>query len=82
MAKYDNTNRGSLFRNDKGDNEARPDYTGTLNVEGKEYRVAAWVHEAKFTGKKYLSLYIEAKEEVKGDRPTVEPEKIDDDLPF
>ena len=39
---YDNTNSFALFKNDKGDNEARPDYTGTVTLEGgKEMR---WLH--------------------------------------
>ena len=52
---YDNTNSFAMFKNEKGDNEARPDYTGTITLEGgKEMRMAAWVREAK-SGVKYLS---------------------------
>ena len=44
-----------MFKNDKGENQARPDYTGTVTLEGgKEMRMAAWVREAK-SGVKYLS---------------------------
>ena len=32
MAEYDNNLSGVLFKNDKGDNEKRPDYKGSLNV--------------------------------------------------
>ena len=28
---YDNTNSFALFKNDKGDNESRPDYTGNVS---------------------------------------------------
>lgn len=41
--KFDNTNRGVLFPNDKQGNESRPDYTGKINVEGTEKRLAAWL---------------------------------------
>ena len=52
---YDNSNSFALFKNDKGDNEARPDYTGNVTLpDGKEMRMAAWVREAK-SGVKYLS---------------------------
>ena len=52
---YDNTNSFAMFKNEKGDNEARPDYTGTVTLEGgKEMRMAAWVRESK-SGLKYLS---------------------------
>jgi len=55
MADYDNTNSFAMFKNEKGDNEQRPDYTGTVTLEGgKEMRMAAWVREAK-SGVKYLS---------------------------
>ena len=52
---YDNKLSFAMFKNEKGDNEARPDYTGTVTLEdGKEMRMAAWVREAK-SGVKYLS---------------------------
>lgn len=54
MAEYDDSNRFVLFKQDKGDNPSRPDYTGNINVEGKEYRLAAWIRESK-NGVKYLS---------------------------
>lgn len=40
---YDNSNRGVLFPNDKEGNESRPDYTGKINVDGVDKRLAAWV---------------------------------------
>lgn len=55
MADYDNTNSFAMFKNEKGENLARPDYTGTITLEGnKEMRMAAWVKESK-SGVKYLS---------------------------
>ena len=52
---YDNTNSFAMFKNEKGENQAKPDYTGTITLEGgKEMRMAAWVREAK-SGVKYLS---------------------------
>ena len=64
---YDNTNTGSLWINDKGDNEKRPDYRGTINIEGVIYKLAGWKRElrdetGKVTGK-MLSLKAEPKEE-------------------
>jgi hypothetical protein len=43
---YDNTNRGVLFPNDKDGNDSRPDYTGKINIDGTEKRLAAWVTES------------------------------------
>ena len=55
MAEYDNTNRFALFKNDKGDNPNRPDYTGNITLEdGKEMRMSAWIRESQ-SGLKYLS---------------------------
>jgi uncharacterized protein (DUF736 family) len=59
MSDYDNTNTGTLFRDDKRTNDRAPEFTGTLNVEGKEYRIAAWVKESTKTGKKFFSLKVE-----------------------
>ena len=55
MADYDNTNTFALFKQDKEDNPKRPDYTGTITLEGgKELRLSAWIRESK-SGLKYLS---------------------------
>lgn len=52
---YDDKNRFALFKQDKGDNPNRPDYTGTVTLpDGKEMRMAAWVRESR-NGLKYLS---------------------------
>lgn len=34
---------GALFKNDKGDNPARPDYRGDLMVGGVLYEVSGWI---------------------------------------
>lgn len=74
MTDYDNTNSGALFKNDKGDNPNRPDYTGELNVEGKEMRIAAWLKTSK-AGNKFMSLSVSEKE-------NTATADFDDDTPF
>jgi uncharacterized protein (DUF736 family) len=55
---YDNTNKGVLFRSeDKAEGDKKPDYTGKLNVAGKDFRLAGWIRESK-TGKKFLSIAV------------------------
>jgi uncharacterized protein (DUF736 family) len=55
---YDNTNKGVLFKNqEKGEGDKKPDYTGKLNVNGKDYRLAGWLRESK-SGTKFLSIAI------------------------
>jgi uncharacterized protein (DUF736 family) len=53
---FDNTNSGVLFTNTKK-NEKHPDFKGQLNVEGKEWEIAAWNRTSK-AGKQFLSLKI------------------------
>jgi hypothetical protein len=57
--KYDNTNRGALFRNAEKQNPKQPDYTGTLDIQGTNYRLAGWIQETK-SGEKYLSMELSA----------------------
>lgn len=39
---YDNTNRISVWRNQGKEQDSHPDFTGTVNIEGKEYFVDLW----------------------------------------
>lgn len=55
---YDDTNSGVLFRNDKEGNDKRPDHKGKLNVEGKEYEIAAWERIPSKGGNPFLSIKI------------------------
>jgi hypothetical protein len=91
VADYDNTNRIVLFKNDKDGNESRPDMTGTLDVEGVEYRVSVWKRESA-SGNKFLSGAIQLKEERAPAKPAGKQQTkrapasagadFDDDLPF
>jgi len=42
MSEYDNTNKGSIWKNEKKEKDTHPDFTGSLNVDGVEYWVSAW----------------------------------------
>ena len=86
---FDNTNSGALFKNDKDGKESRPDYKGTLNVNGTDYWISAWIKSSK-AGSKYMSLSVQPKEARQDDRrpergqpvaASAAPE-FDDDLPF
>jgi hypothetical protein len=68
--------QGSLFKNDKKQNEKSPDYGGTVIVNGREMRLSAWVKEGK--SGKFLSLQISEKKQVE----TPSNAKQSDDMPF
>jgi hypothetical protein len=42
MTEYDNTNRGSIWKNEKKEKDTHPDFTGSANVDGHDYWVSAW----------------------------------------
>lgn len=79
---YDNTNRGALYKNDKQGNEKRPDFTGKINVNGKDFDLSGWMKVSK-SGNKYMSLSVREpfKKAAKPAAPAVEPFE-DDGIPF
>lgn len=84
MAEYDNNNRAALFKNDKGDNPNRPDYTGKGTIGGKEYRLAAWIRDSQ-TGKKFMSINFSDLNEQKTEQPAEQEQTIEDvsdQIPF
>tara|TARA_Y100000310_G_scaffold159430_1_gene158985 strand:- start:599 stop:826 length:228 start_codon:yes stop_codon:yes gene_type:complete len=50
-------NYGALFKNENKNKDNQPDYTGTVNVEGADYKIAGWIKESK-AGNTYLSLKV------------------------
>ena len=59
MSEYDNTNSGVLFANNyKEDGDSRPDFVGSVDVNGTEYRLAGWKNTSK-AGKRYISVKVE-----------------------
>ena len=59
---YDNTNRGSLFKNDKKTEEKHPDLNGSINIEGVDYWISGWSKVSK-GGQKFISLSVRQKQE-------------------
>ena len=85
---YDNTNTGALFKAKEQKTPNHPGYTGTINADGREYWLSAWVKEDK-NGNKYFSLSLKPKDEKpakKQDAPVKGgPKSFDDfkgDIPF
>lgn len=87
MAKqYDNTNRFILSRNDRREKDTHPEFTGTINVDGVDYWMSAWVQERKDGSGKFFSGSIKPKEEKKSAAParSSKPlrEELNDEIPF
>jgi uncharacterized protein (DUF736 family) len=88
MSSYDNTNTGALFKNDKRESDSHPTHTGSLDVEGVEYWISAWVNESK-AGKKYFSIKLRAKDAAAKPKPKADyddsaapADAFTDEIPF
>ena len=83
MSDYNNTNSGTLFKNDDKQTDKHPDYRGQINVGGTEYWLSAWVKVSK-KGAKFMSLSVQPKEQRQERRSGPQrstTEEFDDDLP-
>jgi hypothetical protein len=81
LSDYDNTNRFVLFKNDKQGNEKRPDYTGTIDINGTEYRLSAWIKESK-NGNKFMSGAVGEASPSQQQAPQQQAPQFEDDVPF
>lgn len=83
----DRSNQGALFKNDKEGKESRPDYRGTLNVNGTDFWISAWIKSSK-AGQKYMSLSVQPKQArddrrpERGSPPPVSNDFDDSQIPF
>lgn len=78
---YDNTNSGVLFKNES-DNEKAPAYKGKINVDGKEYELAAWIRESKSGNGKFMSLKVQEPRKAPKPEPVKDFASMDDDVPW
>lgn len=90
MTTYDNTNRGALFKNERKTKDTQPGYTGSLNVDGVEYFLDAWIKEGK--SGKFFSVSVKRKDQQSAPAPSRAPapapkasagfDDLSDDIPF
>ncbi len=83
----DNDMRGALFPTDperKRNNSRLPDLSGSVQIDGKRWRIVAWVRTAKGSGKKYYSILVNEPEQDNAPKPKPAPvqQEDDDELPF
>ena len=82
--KFDDTNHGVLFKNHDKADDKHADYTGSLNVNGEEFWLNAWLKTSKKTGTKFLSLSLKPKQAAAA---AAKPKSalgddVDDEIPF
>ena len=87
MTQYDDTNRGAIWPNDRmREGKKDPEFTGQLNVDGREYWVSAWKRkpDAK-EGAPSLSFTVNPKDANKAPNPSRSappPDDFEDEIPF
>ena len=60
---------GALFRNDKADNPARPDYRGDVMIGGTLYELSGWIKPLPSDqSQKFMSLSAKPKQQQKPQR--------------
>lgn len=62
MTDYDNTNRGAIWKNDKRETEKHPEWTGSINVDGKDYWLSAWRGDSSNPKAPVMSFSVKAKD--------------------
>jgi hypothetical protein len=76
MAFTPKDNTGSIWANDKKENDTHPDRTGSIMVNGVEFWLSGWLRKTK-DGKPFMSLSVRPKTEAPGPKP-----ELDDTIPF
>jgi len=62
MSEYSNTNKGTIAKNDRKEQDSHPDITGSINVDGKDYWINGWQKTNGKDGSKFYSLSVKPKE--------------------
>lgn len=83
MKEYDNTNKGSIWKNEKKTTDNHPDFTGSLNVNGVDFWVSAWKRkEGQSPKAPALSFSIKPKEEEAPRKSGGTFGQMESDIPF
>jgi hypothetical protein len=83
MSGYDNTNKGILGRNDRKTQDNHPDFSGSINIEGREYWLSGWIKERKDGSGRFFSLSVKPKDGASAPAaPSQNNVDLDSDIPF
>jgi hypothetical protein len=83
---YDNTNRGTISKNDRKEKDTHPDIKGSINVDGVEYWLDGWLKTRQADGSKFYSLSVKPKDAPRQQQRTPPPSQgsplEEDEIPF
>ena len=79
--KFDDTNRGVLFKNTSKTDDKHADYRGEIDVNGVAHWLNCWIRTSK-QGTRYMSLSIKPKAASKAASTKTRAEEMADDIPF
>lgn len=88
--KYDDRNRGQIWKNEKKrEGKQDPDFTGSVNVDGKDFWVSAWKRKPDASDRApALSFSVKPKDgkpqaaEQEPPKRTARHTDMDDEIPF
>lgn len=79
--KFDNTNRGALFKNNDKTDDKHADYRGEINIDGDEFWLNAWIKTSK-KGTKFLSLSVKSKDAAAAKPKSAFGDAMNDEIGF
>ncbi len=80
MTEYDNTNRFTLFRNDRKEKDSHPSARGEALIGGVVYEIASWTKEGRKG--KFQSLSFKPKQQRQPDDGDDRSNHDDRTIPF
>jgi hypothetical protein len=90
--KYDETNRGAIWKNEKKETDKHPDFTGSINVDGHDYWLSGWKRAADASPKSpSMKFVVKRKDGQPQQKPQQETPRapgagrhpaMDDEIPF
>jgi len=85
---YDNSNRGAIWKNDQKKTDRHPDFSGSINVDGKEYWLSGWDKKPGQSDRAPLMSFSVRPKDYK-DAPSAQPTQtakpavnVDDEIPW